>query len=742
MVDDENIDPYASKDRNDSAKPETAPDAPSAEAELASIDNADEEEDEVADLAATSTVDDELAISRVSTAKERGIELVDTPYYMNVRSATPIVSTFKDHFSLNVPTSRIRYRASGAAACVIENEDSQFIIEETRDEATGEQSVTLRRIHDTSEGVRLLRLTYVVVAAFWTGFLFVFCLQVLLFLALDLAVAVGATSQQQTVDPAATLGCILSFPLYVYSLATALVMAGAFILDTWRGHLLVRNFTLRKLKVVTVEWLFFSFFLGMPIFVMACTLMIYENWWVITGLFWFSCIVLFYFMFTGSVVYFELTACWDLIQKLNNEKDASFWKILGSCIMMRQLTSYSGRKHISFLSLGTFSNSEETDKAGEENIIEETRHESISLLAKFTQLEFLTKWGLYERLSPEERVYPIEDARDVRPFVTSHSWSLEKIFCRPRNSRYVAIVRGPGALTRAQIKSSMICSVLGTFLIMFLMIGVLVYLQVNGIEAAFVIAIVVIIAYPPLSSAFRLYRSGVKFISLRSSEKKVIQGPGNDIMNAVRPLSELGRSAVGSESTFVDGPDFCFNATESHGVYLVEQTYRITKPSQRFCWAMFGIEVILLFVYPMSALFASKNYSLATFFLVIGMISGLRFYVNASLVLEETGSMDLIIGKSERDTWRKQSRLDDIIGNITRGRSRRAWTAVLGIFGFIFLGLYLGAISTGTVSTFDKPYTYLNDFEYIRVEESMQYPSCRLASDLANSPLNSMAGKW
>ncbi len=36
MVDDENIDPYASKDRNDSAKPETAPDAPSAEAELAS----------------------------------------------------------------------------------------------------------------------------------------------------------------------------------------------------------------------------------------------------------------------------------------------------------------------------------------------------------------------------------------------------------------------------------------------------------------------------------------------------------------------------------------------------------------------------------------------------------------------------------------------------------------------------------------------------------------------------------
>lgn len=27
--------------------------------------------------------------------------------------------------------------------------------------------------------------------------------------------------------------------------------------------------------------------------------------------------------------------------------------------------------------------------------------------------------------------------RDVRPYVTSYTWSLEKIFCRPKNSRYI-----------------------------------------------------------------------------------------------------------------------------------------------------------------------------------------------------------------------------------------------------------------------------------------------------------------
>jgi hypothetical protein len=35
-------------------------------------------------------------------------------------------------------------------------------------------------------------------------------------------------------------------------------------------------------------------------------------------------------------------------------------------------------------------------------------------------------------------MYSIDDARDVRPFVTFHTWGLEKIFCRPHNSRYIA----------------------------------------------------------------------------------------------------------------------------------------------------------------------------------------------------------------------------------------------------------------------------------------------------------------
>jgi len=87
--------------------------------------------------------------------------------------ALPVVSTFKDHFSLQVPTSRIRYRAgdgisdrrggdssstSGGGACrIIQIDDAQIVLEETSRE------VSIRKIHDTSEGVRALRVLYAIV---------------------------------------------------------------------------------------------------------------------------------------------------------------------------------------------------------------------------------------------------------------------------------------------------------------------------------------------------------------------------------------------------------------------------------------------------------------------------------------------------------------------------------------------------------------------------------------------------
>ena len=123
-------------------------------------------------------------------ASESTVEIV------HQEDRAPEISKFHDHFTLLIPSSTIRYRDGRAAARVLEADDAQFVLEETYDKKKDQYSVSIRRIHDTSEGVRVLRTSYLIVTAFWTGFLFVFCLQILLFLFLDLAIQSGATSKQ------------------------------------------------------------------------------------------------------------------------------------------------------------------------------------------------------------------------------------------------------------------------------------------------------------------------------------------------------------------------------------------------------------------------------------------------------------------------------------------------------------------------------------------------------------------
>jgi lipase ATG15 len=101
--------------------------------------------------------------------------------------------------------------------------------------------------------------------------------------------------------------------------------------------------------------------------------------------------------------------------------------------------------------------------------------------------------------------------------------------------------------------------------------------------------------------------------------------------------------------------------------------------------------------------------------------------------------MNLVDGATEQELWKNQARLSEIVGNITRGRSRNAWMAVLGGFSFVFVALFLGAVGAQEENTAaDQPYEYLPDFTYLQ-KDSLQYPTCELTSDLGESPLTSMA---
>lgn len=506
-----------------------------------------------------------------------------------------------------------------------------------------------------------------------------------------------------------------------------MVIAGAFILDTWGGHYLIRNFTFKKLRATTVEWIFFLFFLGLPLFVMSVALLTrVDNWWAITILFWFSCVAGFYVIFTGNVIFYEMKACWEVTKNKNKRDNKSWFELIKCSILSRQMHQYSGRLTFSYLAIGSIQDSEYTDSSSRRNAIEQTITEKMSILAKLTARKWLSKeggLGFYETVEfKKERIYSIDDARDVRPYVTSYTWSLEKIFCRPRNSRYIAIIKGPGALTQAQIRSSIVCSVIGAFLMFFILLSVLVYLQLGTVFTIFMLAVGVLVAYPSMKSTFNLYKTR-QDLTVGYSEV--------DKMKAADD-TEAGANLVDRRS----------HESESECVYWVSEVYRATRPTRKFCSLMFIFEVGFYFIYPLASLFSVGNYPLGMSFIVIAGISGVRYYVNAAVVLEETGRMDLVDGVDERDVWRNQSRLNEIVGNITRGRSLKAWMAVLGSMGFIFCALFLGTIGTSqTTQTVDAPNLYLYDFEYVQAD-SLRYPTCSLSNDLGVSPLTTMAGMY
>ena len=118
-----------------------------------------------------------------SGTNDKGHEKAPIP----VKAEKTLVAGIKDHFSLLMPSSTVEF-VSNSGAHVFELEDGQIVLEEDK-----KHEIIAKQMEDKTTGATLLRLTYTVVTAFWTGFLFVFSLQVLLFLTLDLVSLLQAT---------------------------------------------------------------------------------------------------------------------------------------------------------------------------------------------------------------------------------------------------------------------------------------------------------------------------------------------------------------------------------------------------------------------------------------------------------------------------------------------------------------------------------------------------------------------
>ncbi len=652
----------------------------------------------------------------------------------------PVLVGLEDHFTLPVASNLIRFRSRKNAARVYETKNVQIVLEETYDEETDTRKISVKRLTDESFGVSFLRLLYTIVCCLFTGFFFVFCLQVLLFLVLDFAVESGATTINTEINVVKTIGVVMAIAVFVHAFSEALVIAGHFIADIWTGHFLARQFMFKRLKVVAVEWIFFVAFLLLPLLVMCGSLWTDTgNWWSNTAIVWFGCVMCIFVVFCFNIVFYEVKAAYEFCNNLMNSDSEKFMEVVKRCIFLKQRHKYSGRLRSVFLARSYFTETEDTENPEKSKIFEETRVVTKSWWATLSNK--LPDW-MFKTLDEPYRLYTLEDVQDYRPFLTKDTWGLEKIFCRPRNSRYIAIVEGPGALTQSQLRSSLLCSLVGTALIILVVISFLVWFQIPGAFVAILFFISLVFSWNALVNTRNLFKIGKDIVDVKRGKIKA-NDDENEETECAEPVKKKDINSS-AEETWHENPEGAnksnfsprvesrrfwdkVGAKPSEAVYLVSEYTRVNEASCAFCWLMMRFEVAIVYIYPLITLFLI-NFNLAVLFFICATISGIRHYINITAVIEETGNMDLVGGDTEKAKWKNKSRLNNIVGHVTAGKSRNVWVSILGCCGLTVLALFLGAIGASTENTNTDTFTYLPNFYYRPLTDDMRYPTCTLSN--------------
>ena len=581
-----------------------------------------------------------------------------------------------------------------------ENKTEQFVLEETRAEGASKSKITVKRMRDTTKSLQLLRVLYTIVCVLWTGFFFVFGLQVMLFLVLDLAVQSGYTEIQSDANIGAMIGVILAILGFVHGFSAAMVIAYTFCADVWSGHYMAKQFFRLKgfQSDTAVDWLFFVFFLALPILVTSGAFFSgSDNWWHISALFYISCICVFFAAFSFSTVWYELRAALNFVHNGLTEEGTeieSWWTIVRRCILLVQSHHYSGKKRVTYMARSTFDSLEATEDIDEAEIFPDTKSISMSLWSRLTGWPYLsteTDQGpkLFRPLDPAKRLYTIDDVQDFRPFFTKHTWSLERVFCRPQDSRYIAIINGPSALTRSQIRSSIICSFIGYFLVIMLVVSFLVWMDLPGLLIAIVLFLMLFGIWRSTKNLRKFSKVAKELVDFRTElkdkqitlmeywetkvkpkfsslsprfsnpddpkEKGAVEVADGDAPGDVQvedpppePEEESPVTFPSQQNQPVHGSlksnresiiALRVNNEASEGVFLVVEYKRFSQVTGRFCRWVTVFEIAIRFLFPLISLFIVGNWQVALLFMFVVGLSNIRHYINARTLIEETGNM-------------------------------------------------------------------------------------------------------
>jgi ABC-type multidrug transport system fused ATPase/permease subunit len=540
----------------------------------------------------------------------------------------------------------------------------------------------VKHLVDGTSGLMFLRASYTMVTALLCGFLFVFYLNLLLFMVLDLAIASGQAnaSETQSFSGPLSAGIILALIMLTDGFAKALVIAGHFVYDTWSGHMLVKRFFFTSISDVIVDWIFFVFFICIPVVVAAYKLFSQaDDWWDVTALSWFSCVLVFYTAFACNIIWVEVSAAYNFVKNRADTDKTSFIQVLKRCILLRQVQEYSAKRRATYLSRSTFTSTEDTEVSRKADIFENTRRETIGLYSRLTEHPRLTQF--FTVMDPPVNLYSIEDVADYRPFLTRQTWSLERVFCRPRDSRYITVIKGPGSLRRAQLRSSVFCSFVGTGLILLIFVAFLWWLGIGGAYITFIFVIAAYFAARALDNAYRLAMVAQDLIDVN------VQLP--DVKKHLAKLNLGGRTSQlqsqddpapeekEEEEAAMTAEEQELHDNASQAIYLVTQYQRTREATEKLCWIMFGVEMVVYYWYPWLCLYILGNSAVGSLFLIVAATTGIRHYVNAAVAVEETGNMSLIDGKTEDISWQNKSRFNEIIETVTVSKTKYVWKRIL-----------------------------------------------------------------
>ena len=584
-----------------------------------------------------------------------------------------------DHHSLSAPSSTVNLH--NKPTHIITEGTHQIILQKDPES----NNYYVKHIDEGTFAFYCIRGAYTLITILMSGFLFAFSVQIILFVFLGLLIESGLTDRNQEGFHFIRFICtLLALPYFWYGLASAMAMAMAFAADTFNGYPLFKAYVKEEIAIF-VDWSSFLVFLGFPLLTGGVCLCAGSSiWWEVTLLTSCTCVFLYFLLFAGLSIYYEIDGC----LKLQEHGGYTYcWPKIKKAILLRQKQKLSGYRTATYTvrSNGDLPIPVHDYKELERNEIVNSES-TIGQWARFTKL--FVSCGVYKKLPKEAQVrcFSIDEVLDNLPYVTKHSWGLEKLFCRNRQLRYVTVVSGKSKLTKEQINSSAAYFFLIAILSLFMMVALLSWMEIGFLGYVFAVGVYIYCMWQYTAASVRIYKDHT-----------------DKVKNVMDKDGELAEAQ-----------------------FQVNEVFLWTEPTDAFCWTQLWLKILFLCILPLIAIFAAGNIPIGILFIFVSIITLLRRNINATTSLLEYGSLHsrAIQGAPIGEDWRQKHRVQKVVQEISTSSKTGFWQNVFTIFIVIFCALFVGAVLSPPRQRLDGIKLASNS-EYSGAT-SMQYPSCQL----------------